>query len=300
MLPLTNALEQYYEYLLLEKALSPATLEAYRIDLEQYHAALIDKNITCLEKVFDKDVRGYVSYMISQGLASSSIARKVSAIRGFHSFCINEGLTAQNPAENLEIRRKFRRLPSVILSEQIDSLMEMPLISTALGLRDRAMLEVLYGSGLRISEMTGLTVTSLFINEEVARIVGKGNKTRFVPLSSKSITALNRYLTSGRPQLIREKSQNHDRIFLNQWGRPLTRMGAYMVIKDYLERVFPDKNYTPHTLRHSFATHLLEGGANIRAVQELLGHTNIATTQIYTHLDKRILQEVIRTFHPRG
>ena len=300
MTPLKSALEQFLEYSLLEKGLSPATLSAYQIDLAQYRAALEDNNVENLEDIKEEFAQGFLSSLIQRGLAASTVSRKISAVRGFHRFCVNENLTPDNPAETLITRRGVRRLPIVIPSELIDRLMEIPAISTPTGLRDRAMLEILYGSGLRISELLSLSLMSLIMSDCILRVTGKGDKTRLVPMGAEALKALTCYLETGRPKLTRKESADKGKVFLNRWGRPIGRGGAYAIVKGYMERVFPGKKYTPHTLRHSFATHLLEGGANIRQVQELLGHESIATTQIYTHLEKGHLREIIQTFHPRG
>ena len=292
-----EVIEQYLEHLLLERDLSKATLASYRIDLDQYNAYLSDAGIDKLENISLSNIQSFLGELISLGLAENSISRKSSAIRGLHRFCINEGVNDNDPSEFLVTRRQSRRLPDVIQSEKIEELMRLPSEHTPSGIRDRALLEIIYGCGLRISEAIDLSSGQLMLIDSLLRVFGKGSKTRFVPIGSQAGLALNRYLKIGRPNFIRNRT---DILFLNRLGKPLSRGGAYTIIKSYLKRAYPEHDYTPHTLRHSFATHLLEGGADIRSIQELLGHVSIATTQIYTHIDRTHLIEVIKSFHPRG
>jgi len=301
MMTLQRAIEQYIEdFLILEKGLSAASVGAYKTDLRQYFDFMTELKIESVSEIKLEDIEKFISDLNEKKYAVSSVARKISAVKTFHKFCNAEGLSDSDPTEFLHSHRQLRKLPKVIPSESIDKLMEMPLDSTPSGIRDRAMLEVLYGCGLRISELTNLTLTQLHLSDEILRIVGKGNKTRFVPIGSKALYALKRYLELGRPDFRKTNADDRGVVFLNRFGKPLGRVGAYGIITDYLERTFPGKNYTPHTLRHSFATHIIEGGGDIRTVQELLGHASIATTQIYTHLDSVYLRNVMQKFHPRG
>ena len=294
------ALEQFFEHLLLERGLAPATLSSYQYDLKQYRGFLAAEEIEDIDNISLTLVDKFIDSLRKEGLNPSSISRKISAIRTFHKFCLNEGLTETDPTESLVSRQPIRRLPKVIPSEIIDKLMNLPSDSGREGIRDKAMLELLYGCGLRISELVDLALGYLNIEDEIMRVVGKGEKTRIVPLGSHALKALNRYLEMGRPNFVKRGTDDKGRVFLNRFGEPLSRGGAYQIVKGYLKRAYPGKEYSPHTLRHSFATHILEGGANIRTVQELLGHESIATTQIYTHLDKSYLREVVRKYHPRG
>jgi len=300
MYQLNSALEQFLDHLLLEKSLSPATLSAYSTDLRQYAVFLIDLNINSLEAIELAHLDNFVRILQHHGLSAASITRKISALRGFHKFCLNEGLTENDPTEFLQMRQPLRRLPEVIPSELIDKLLCLPSEFHPAGIRDRALLELIYGCGLRISEAVNLTLGNLHLKDRLIRVLGKGSKTRFVPLGSLAHNALIHYLESVRPGFADCASEDKGFIFLNQRGNPLSRGGAFVIIKSYLKRAFPNQDYSPHTLRHSFATHLLEGGAGIRTVQEMLGHVSIATTQIYTHLDRSHLVEVIKTYHPRG
>lgn len=301
MLTLKAAMEQYVDdYLLLEKGLSSATVSAYGRDLRQYRDYLEGKGKEKLSGLELGDIENFVNRLRENGLALSSIARKISALRTFHRFCLTEGLSENDPTEFLKSRQPKRRLPRVIPSEDIEKLMELPSDSTPVGMRDRAMLEMLYGCGLRISELVNLALTHIHLTDEIIRVEGKGDKTRFVPIGSKALRALHRHLEMGRPDFVKSETDDAGTLFLNRFGKPLSRVGAYGIIKAYLKRAYPGKDYTPHTLRHSFATHIIEGGGDIRTVQELLGHESIATTQIYTHLDRRYLKSIVSRYHPRG
>lgn len=300
MTGLESAFEQYIEFIMLEKGVSAATLGAYQVDLKQYLGFLTDSGVFEPENVKLRETAKYLRTMQEAGLSDNSIVRKVSAVRSFHKFCVNENICDSDPTEFLSVRNPIRRIPKVIQSNLMSALLDLPSDSTPEGYRDRAMLETLYGCGLRISELVNLTLGQLHLSDGVVRIVGKGDKTRFVPIGSFAMMALKKYLEMGRVNFMKKNNDDKGRVFLNQRGKPLTRVGAYMIVMEYIKRAYPDKDYTPHTLRHSFATHLLEGGADIRTVQELLGHVSIATTQIYTHIDKTYLREVIKSYHPRG
>lgn len=301
MLTLQSAIEQYIEdFLVLEKGLSSAAVSAYKTDLRQYLDFMTEQKTESVSEIKLQDIERFVAGLNEKKYAVSSVARKISAVKTFHKFCNAEGLSDSDPTEFLHSGRQIRKLPKVIPSESIDKLMEMPLDSTPAGMRDRAMLEILYGCGLRISELTNLTLTQLHLSDEIIRVVGKGDKTRFVPVGSKALYALKRYLELGRPDFRKPNADDKGVVFLNRFGKPMSRVGAYGIITNYFERAFPGKKYTPHTLRHSFATHIIEGGGDIRTVQELLGHASIATTQIYTHLDSAYLRSVMEKYHPRG
>jgi len=293
-------LEQFYEYILLEKGLSPRSVEAYQTDLRQYSGFLRDIDVLKLNDVELDHLENLLKDFREGGFSQSSIARKTSAIRSFHKFCFSENLAKGDPTEFLVSRKPIQRLPQVIPSESMVTLLDLPSEFTPAGRRDRAMLEMLYGCGLRISELVNLKIGQMHLEDGIIRVAGKGDKTRFVPLGSFAQKSLTTYLESSRPDLLLNAKNDTGIIFLNTRGNPLTRVGAYLIVKKYLVRAFPHKDYSPHTLRHSFATHLMEGGADIRTVQELLGHVSIATTQIYTHLERSHLREIITSYHPRG
>ncbi len=297
---IVSAMEQFTDHLLLERGLSKNTLLSYSIDLRQYSEFLASHKIENISAIRIDNIEEYISQMKKSGLSRTTISRKLSAIKGFHKFCLTANICSNDPTEFVIIRAQVRRLPKVIPSNQISRLMELPSESLPRGLRDRAMLEILYGCGLRISELVNLSIGEIHLEDQLIKVVGKGNRTRFVPLGNKAREALTKFLDLGRPNFLKVKGGDNGRVFLNFRGTPMGRIGAYNIVKSYLKRAFPDSGYTPHTLRHSFATHLLQGGADIRTIQELLGHISISTTQIYTHLDLPYLSEVIRSYHPRG
>jgi integrase/recombinase XerD len=297
---LERALEQYFDFQLSEKGLSAATLTAYNCDLRQYRLFLQEEGVEEMEKISVLLREKFLSSLENKKLSSATITRKISALRGFHKFCLNETLTFEDPTEFILTRSPIRRLPEVIPLEEIDRLMNMPSEATPEGMRDKAMLEMLYGCGLRISELVNLTLGQIHFEDSLLRIVGIWDKTRILPVGEMALKALKRYLELGRPNFRNNAEVDKGIIFLNRFGEAITRVGAYLIVKKYLTRAYPERKYSPHTLRHSFATHILERGADIRTVQVLLGQTSIATTQIYTHLEQKRLREVILSYHPRG
>jgi integrase/recombinase XerD len=232
------------------------------------------------------------------GLQSSSIARNLSAVKSFHRFLEQEGYSESNPSTVIQLPKSKRTLPTVLSVEDIEKILEIPDTSTASGLRDRAMLEVIYGAGLRISELLNLEIQHIYFEEEIVRVYGKGSKERVVPIGEYGISYLKQYLSLARRKFLPIGS-SESKIFLNQRGKPLSRMGFWKILRAYVLEAGLSKEVHPHTFRHSFATHLLEGGADLRVVQELLGHSDISTTQIYTHIDRNYLIQVYKSFHPR-
>jgi integrase/recombinase XerD len=222
----------------------------------------------------------------------------VSALRTYYRFLLSEGHVTKDPSERLETPRGWRSLPEVLTVDEIDKLLAAPSLDDPFVFRDRAMLELAYGAGLRVSEWIGLALRDVMLDELLVRVFGKGGKERLVPIGGKAVGAVAVYLRELRPRL--EKGRGRGVLFLNARGEPLTRMGAWKVLRKHVERAGIEKAVTPHTLRHSFATHLLEGGADLRAVQEMLGHADISTTQIYTHVDREYLRSVHRQYHPRS
>jgi len=292
-------LQLFVQFITAERGLSHNTLLAYRRDLRRYLAFLDEKRGGSRPRSAAKeDVASYFAWLRSTGLAASSIARAMSSLRMFHRFLHNEGLADTNPTVNLDTPKLERTLPSVLSRNEIERLLNAPDTDTPLGLRDRTMLECAYATGLRVSEMVRLQMRDMHFDQGYVRIVGKGNKERLVPIGRTAIGFITRYLESVRPKLLNDDSQ--DAVFLNFRGGPMTRMGFWSILKECCRKAEIEKNVSPHTLRHSFATHLLEGGADLRAVQEMLGHSSIATTQIYTHVDRERLKSMHRQFHPRG
>jgi len=243
-------------------------------------------------------LREFVYHLKDLWLAPASIRRNISSIRTYFKFLLAEGLVVRDPSERLETPKRWRSLPDVLSIDEVNRLLAAPSLDDPLVFRDRAMLELAYGAGLRVSEWITLGVRDLILEEKLVRVFGKGSKERLVPIGRSAIGAVATYLRELRPRL--EKGQGKGILFLNARGEPLTRMGAWKILRRYVDRAGITKSVSPHTLRHSFATHLLEGGADLRAVQEMLGHADISTTQIYTHVDREYLRSVHRKYHPRG
>jgi integrase/recombinase XerD len=291
-------LARFSDYIALEQGLSPRTLEAYERDLQRFAEFSEGHGVTEPLGITAKLLREYVYQLKDLGLSPSSIRRNVSALRTWFRFLTGDGIVVRDPSERLETPQKWRTLPEVLTVEEVRSLLASPTLDDALAFRDRALLELAYGAGLRVSEWITLGVRDLLLEDGLVRVFGKGNKERLVPIGRSAIGAVAVYLRELRPRL--EKGEGKGVLFLNARGRPLTRMGAWKILRGHVERAGLTKHVSPHTLRHSFATHLLEGGADLRAVQEMLGHVDIATTQIYTHVDREYLRQVHRSFHPRG
>lgn len=294
---LWETLRRFLDHLGLERGLAENTVEAYRRDLDRYLTLLTARGGSGPADASQEEVSALLSLLGDLGLEASSVARNLTAVRMYHRFLRAEGLTERDPTEHLKPPKPGRKLPSVLNIYEVERLMAEPDWETPLGLRDRALLEVLYGAGLRVSELIGLERFHLLFDLEVVRVIGKGSRERVVPIGSESEVWVTRYLEQVRPELARPGSGNT--VFLNWRGGRLSRMGVWKLLRQYVQKAGIEKVVSPHTLRHSFATHLLEGGADLRAVQEMLGHVDISTTQIYTHVDREYLKEVHRTFHPR-
>ncbi len=292
-------LEKYIRHLALEKALADNTLFAYENDLKRYTGYLQEKKIRRSSEITPLLLQNFIGQLYDLGLSGSSMARNFSAIRGFHQYLIMNDLAETDPSELLETPRLKRKLPEVLSVEETVSIIEQPDTEQPLGIRDRAMLEVLYGCGLRISELLNLELNSFFPEEEILRIRGKGARERFVPAGKEAVYRLKIYLARVRPVLA-GGVHSKNKIFLNRNGRPMSRMGLWKIIRKYVVQANISSDVHPHTFRHCFATHLLENGADLRAVQELLGHADISTTQIYTHVSQKRLSEIYKEFHPRG
>ncbi|MEJ2539579.1 MAG: site-specific tyrosine recombinase XerD [Gemmatimonadota bacterium] len=294
----TFRLEPFVDYLAFDRGLSDRTVEAYRRDLARFISFVDEAGRRRPRDVRAEDVREYVYELHGRGLAATSIRRAQSSLRSYFAFLLDEGVLDHDPTERMETPRVGRTLPGTLSPLEVERLLEAPDTTHPLYWRDRAILEVLYGAGLRVSELTGLGLRDVDAREGVARVSGKGSKERLVPVGGAALRALDRYLRQVRPGLDRGKGEG--RIFLNARGTPLSRVSVWTLVKESAERAGIEKAVSPHSLRHSFATHLLEGGADLVAVQELLGHADISTTQIYTHVTREYLREVHRSYHPRG
>lgn len=291
-------LEPFRDYLAYERGLAGRTVDAYLRDCGAFAAFASEVGVEAPPEVDFALLRAFVAHLTSEGLAASTVARKVSALRGYFGFLLEEGIIDADPTERLEAPRRGRTLPDVLSVGEVERLLASVSVEDEPGFRDLAILEVLYGAGLRVSELTGLDLRDLFPDQALLRVTGKGSKKRLVPLGAGARRSLERYLRESRPRL--DRGQSRARVFLNHHGRPLSRMGVWKILRRYVRRAGLGKRVTPHTLRHTFATHLLEGGADLAAVQEMLGHADISTTEIYTHVDRSYLREVHRACHPRG
>jgi integrase/recombinase XerD len=295
--------KEYLHYLALEKNASPNTLASYQRDLTRYIHFLEHRHVGTLQEVTEDHAAQFLRHLRTRGLSPRSISRSCSAIRGFHRFLLSDGIATANPVESLERPRVSRPLPGVLSQAEIMAILDQPAAAARdtkqLWLRDRAMLETLYATGMRVSEVIQLTQANLLADEGIVRVFGKGSKERIVPIGGSALRWIARYRLETRAGLLRNRN-SRDLLFLNARGAGLSRMAVWKIVQTYARKAGIRKEVHPHTFRHSFATHLLEGGADLRAVQEMLGHVDISTTQIYTHIDREYLKEVHRTFHPRG
>lgn len=292
--------DEFLGHLAVERGASEHTVAAYRRDLGEYVAMLEQRGVRDPDAVSREDVTGFVVSLRDRGLASSTVERKVASVKSFHRFLVREGITENHPASRLPLPKVPQRLPDVLSAAQVGSLLDQPFGRDPVGLRDRAVLEVLYGCGLRVSELVGLDIGAVDLSEGTLRVLGKGAKERLVPISGEAKAALDVYRREGRPRLRPPGATppSDDALFLSTRGRRLSRQAVFRIVRARGRRVGIELH--PHTLRHSFATHLLEGGADLRAVQELLGHADISTTQVYTHVDQRHLREEYLSTHPRA
>ena len=291
------AIEEFLAYLELERGLSPTTRSSYRQDLKQFVAFLTRENLGAWSRVRPVHVREFLQALRERGCSPATVARKLAAVKGVFKFLEGQRAISRSPTALIETPRLWRRLPQTLSVEEVDRLMGH-VAPEGLGLRDRAILEFLYGAGLRVSELVALDVASCHFDAGFIRCIGKGNKERIVPLGRTAAAALQRYLDAERPKLLAHRPQT-TALFVNRWGGRLTRQRVWQVLRHYAKASRITKTIGPHTLRHSFATHLLERGADLRTVQELLGHANISTTQRYTHVDRARLKAVHERFHPR-
>ena len=297
-------IERFLDHLLVERGLSSHTIAAYRRDLARYAAFLRERGISDARRVRDRDVAAHVAAVSASThgdgapYRASSVVRALSSVRAFHRFLLREGQIDRDPTAGVVRPKLPRRLPRPLSVDDVARLLAQPEPSSAAGLRDRAVLETLYGAGVRISELVGLDVDDVDLEEGSVRVFGKGSKERDVPLGRYARDAIGAYLTRARPQIAGPRSRSA--LFLNLRGGRLTRQGCAGILGKHARAARIGTHVSPHTLRHSFATHLLEGGADVRVVQELLGHASVATTQVYTLVTKEHLREVYFTSHPRA
>lgn len=293
-----RALREYLNYLAIERGCSRNTVAAYKRDLERYLSSLEAQGVSEPDNITREHIEAHVRELQDLGLAASSIERAVSAIKGFHRFMVAERITTQHPAADLPLPKKPERLPDVLSREQAAALCDQPFPQTGAGQRDHAIIEVLYGCGLRVSELCDLELSRVYLDEGLLRVVGKGNKERIVPIVGSAARVLSDYIAHWRADLVSSKVPCSN-VFLNHHGKRLSRQSVHAIVAK-AGAVVGAKDLHPHTLRHSFATHMLEGGADLRIVQELLGHADISTTQLYTHLDRSHIRSVYLEAHPRA
>lgn len=292
-------LREYLASLKLERNLSENTIASYKNDLTSLLNFLNDSGVDDPSQITSKMLNDFFILLTKLGLSSRSSARYYSSLRGFFGYLIASSYIEANPMEKISAPKVSKGLPNVLNINEIEAILSQPDTSKKLGLRDKALLETFYACGLRVSELINLKISDLFLSEEMIRVFGKGSKERFVPIGSSAINWITEYLKNSRP-LLEKKAKSQHVLFLNSRGTKLSRMGVWKIVDSNANLAGIKKEVHPHTFRHSFATHLLEGGADLRAVQEMLGHVDISTTQIYTHIDRDYIKQVHKDYHPRG
>lgn len=289
----------YLHYLQIERGLSLNTRKSYERDLHKYSTFLSEQKIDAWQKIDRYTIMEYLQMLHNQNNSSATIIRMISSLRGFHQFLRQERITDHDPMQHIDSPKKAQKLPSTLSVKEVTLLIETPDTSKPLGIRNRTILEVMYATGLRVSELVDLKIGDLHLSIGLLQTIGKGDKERIIPLGDYAIKWIEKYLEEARPVLIK-KNQNETHLFVNHHGRPLSRQGVWKNLNQIVVTAGIHKNITPHTLRHSFATHLLENGADLRIVQELLGHADISTTQIYTHITKQRMADVYKQHFPRA
>ncbi|MDS9470775.1 site-specific tyrosine recombinase XerD [Sporosarcina pasteurii] len=294
------ALEDYLHFLQVERQLAANTITSYNRDLTDYIDFLVENQVTSVDAITRREIILYLQKMKETGKSTRTVSRYISSIRSFHQFLLRERVATEDPTVHLELPKIEQKLPDVLSLSEVDRLIEAPDRSKAQGKRDYALLEILYGTGMRVSELIALDVNDVHLSMGFVRVFGKGGKERIVPLGNKAIEACTVYINEARRKMVSKSSSPVDALFVNMRGGRLSRQGCWKIIKGYALEANLTKDLTPHILRHSFATHLIENGADLRAVQEMLGHSDISTTQIYTHVSRSRLKEVYTKHHPRA
>ncbi|EMF0109100.1 site-specific tyrosine recombinase XerD [Enterococcus hirae] len=295
---MNEEINDYLHYLTIERGLSLNTRKSYERDLLQYLHYLEDEQITSWQDVDRYVVINYLEKMHDEKKAPATVTRMITSLRRFHQFLRQERLTDHDPMQHIDTPKKVQKLPSTLSLTEVERLIETPDTTKNLGIRDRAILEVMYATGMRVSELVGLKLSDLHLSLGLVQTLGKGDKERIIPLGDYAIQWMERYLDEARPLLVANPSETH--VFVNHHGTGLSRQGIWKNLKQLVREAGINKEVTPHTLRHSFATHLLENGADLRTVQELLGHADISTTQIYTHITKKRMTDVYKQHFPRA
>lgn len=290
-------IDSFLDYLSVERALAKNTILAYRADLNFYLDFIQKQGISILSKVTKNDIVEFMLLQKTQGISPTSISRRLAAIRMFHRFLARERVLKSDPTTLIDSPKLWKKVPDTLSLNEVEALISQPDVRDKQGARDKAILETLYATGMRVSELSNLKTNNVNLDIGFLRCIGKGNKERIIPLGKKAIHSINRYLEFSRPHFLKKKVS--DFIFVGRGGNRLSRQSVWKLIKRYAKEAKIKKSIKVHTLRHSFATHLLERGADLRSVQEMLGHSNISTTQIYTHIDKERLKTIHKMFHPR-
>jgi integrase/recombinase XerD len=290
--------QQYLDYLIIEKGLSENSLLSYSADLVEFLTFLEKNDIHSLEDADTATILAWLVAMSRNGLSSKSRARHLVTVRGLYKYLISEKIITRNPVKNVDIPKTGLSLPKIMTLEEVTALLEVPDTEKPREMRNSAMMELMYGSGLRVSELIGLHLQDVNLDANFVRVMGKGSKERIIPMGRQARAMTEKWTTRGRPMLLKERRSAY--LFVAHAGKPMTRQSFWKIIKKYAVLAGISKNITPHTLRHSFATHLLEGGADLRSVQTMLGHSDISTTQIYTHISRDYLMKMHQTYHPRG
>lgn len=294
------ALADYLHFLQVERQLAANTISSYKRDLTDYLHFLTENDVVNIDAITRREILTYLQKMKDVGKSTRTISRSISSIRSFHQFLLREKVASGDPTVHLEMPKIEQKLPDILSMAEIDLLIEAPNRETLQGKRDYALLEVLYGTGMRVSELLNLNMSDIHLTMGFVRVFGKGGKERIIPLGRKAIEGCRVYIEEARSKFIEKSAIPVEALFLNMRGNRLTRQGCWGILKQYAYEAGLSKELTPHILRHSFATHLIENGADLRAVQEMLGHSDISTTQIYTHVSRSRLKEVYTQFHPRA
>ncbi|MCL6587207.1 MAG: site-specific tyrosine recombinase XerD [Anoxybacillus sp.] len=298
---MNDEMKDFLHYLTVERNLAKNTIVSYERDLRKYAHYLINvEQVHSWNDVSRLHILQFLKFLKEGGNSAKTIARHIASIRSFHQFLLREKVTDKDPTVHIETPQLERSLPKVLSTAEVEALLDAPKVNTPFGIRDKAMLELLYATGMRVSEMVNLNLSDVHLTMGFVRCYGKGNKERIIPVGRIALSALKMYIEEARPKLIHPKKRATDALFLNHHGERLTRQGFWKILKKLAKEANIEKELTPHTFRHSFATHLLENGADLRAVQELLGHADISTTQIYTHVTKTRLKDVYEQYHPRA
>jgi integrase/recombinase XerD len=290
-------IDVFLNYLSVERGLSRNTIISYREDLNSYLRFLESRSVDALSKTTKSDITSFMLSQKDRGIAANSIARRLAAIKSFYRFLVRERVLKSDPSSLVDTPKLWKKIPETLSLNEVDALINQPNIRNTQGIRDKAILETLYATGMRVSEAVNLKLDNVNLDVGFLRCIGKGNKERVIPIGAKAVNSLKRYLGNSRRALLNKKESEF--LFLNRFGKKISRQSLWKVIKKYARQARIKKPIWPHTLRHSFATHLLERGADLRAVQEMLGHSNISTTQIYTHINKDRLKTIHKMFHPR-